>query len=66
MDSKTRGESLSTRVLNGMMTPNEAREKEDMSAYDGGDQFYMPANILSITNPPAQQTGGDNDSNSSI
>ena len=66
MDSKTRGESFSTRIQSGMMTPNEAREKEDMSAYDGGDQFYMPANILSITNPPAQQTGGDNDSNSSI
>ncbi len=48
MDSKTRGESLATRIQNGLLTPNEGREKEDQSAYDGGDQYYMAGNILPI------------------
>ncbi len=48
MDSKTRGESLATRIQNGILTPNEGREKEDLSAYPGGDQYYMAGNILPI------------------
>jgi len=48
MDTKTRGESLAMRIQNGIMTPNEAREKEDLSAYTEGDQYYMAGNILPI------------------
>lgn len=48
MDSKARGESLAVRIQNGMMTPNEAREKEDLGAYSLGDQYYMAGNILPI------------------
>ena len=48
MDSKARGESMAVRIQNGMMTPNEAREKDDMSAYEGGDRYYMAGNILPI------------------
>lgn len=55
MDSKARADAMAIRIQNGMMTPNEAREKDDMSAYSGGDQHYFPANYAAI--------GGDNESN---
>ncbi|MHB9033136.1 MAG: phage portal protein [Anaerolineae bacterium] len=48
MDSKARAESMSTRIQYGQMSPNEAREKEDMSAYPEGDKMYMAGNILPI------------------
>ena len=48
MDTKTRGEAMAQRIQNGMLTPNEAREKDDMSAYPDGDQYYMAGNILPI------------------
>lgn len=48
MDSKARADSMAVRIQNGMMTPNEAREKDDMSAYADGDQYYMAGNILPI------------------
>ena len=55
MDAKTRGEALSQRVQNGIITPNEAREKEDMSAYPGGDQFFMNSAVQPIDQMKAQQ-----------
>jgi len=48
MDSKARAASMAIRIQNGMMTPNEAREKDDMSAYPGGDRHYMPMNYRAI------------------
>ncbi|NMC30747.1 MAG: phage portal protein [Pelolinea sp.] len=48
MDSKARADSMAVRIQNGMMTPNEAREKDDMGAYEGGDHYYMAGNILPI------------------
>jgi HK97 family phage portal protein len=48
MDSKARADSMMIRIQNGMMTPNEAREKDDMSAYAEGDRHYMAGNILPI------------------
>lgn len=53
MDSKARADAMAVRIQNGMMTPNEAREKDDMSAYEDGDRYYMAGNILPI--------GGQND-----
>jgi HK97 family phage portal protein len=53
MDSKARADAMAVRIQNGMMSPNEAREKDDQSAYPKGDQYYMAGNILPIT-------GGDN------
>jgi HK97 family phage portal protein len=55
MDSKTRGESLAIRVQNGMLTPNEAREKEDRSADPApeADRLYMASNIQPLVMQPA-------------
>jgi HK97 family phage portal protein len=47
-DAKTRAEIGEKRILTGVWTPNEAREKEDLSAYPGGDQHYIPANMAVI------------------
>jgi HK97 family phage portal protein len=55
MDSKARGESMAIRIQNGMMTPNEGREKDDMSAYPDGDRYYMAGNILPIGGGPNAQ-----------
>jgi HK97 family phage portal protein len=48
MDSKARAESMAVRIQNGLMTPNQGREKEDESAYLDGDRYYMAGNILPI------------------
>jgi len=48
MDSKARADAMAVRIQNGMMTPNEAREKDDSSAYPLGDTYYMAGNILPI------------------
>lgn len=38
------------RTLNqiGAMSANEIREKEDMNAVEGGDEFYIPANMTPV------------------
>ena len=51
-DQKTQIETLSTAVSNFLLTPNEAREKLDLPAKDGGDQLL--GNGASI---PVQYTG---------
>jgi HK97 family phage portal protein len=48
MDSKSRAETNEIRIRSGQMSPNEAREKDDVSAYPGGDKHYMQANITPI------------------
>ena len=57
-DAKTRSEYLERQVLSGQMTPNEARQVNDMSAYPGGDGHYIPANMALVGADGALQTGG--------
>lgn len=47
-DAKTRAEYLEKQILSGQLTPNEARQVNDMSAFEGGDAHYLPANIGTI------------------
>jgi HK97 family phage portal protein len=54
MDSKTRAESMAIRIQNGLLAPNEGREKEDMGAYELGDRYYMAGNILPIEDSTAE------------
>jgi HK97 family phage portal protein len=44
-DAKTRTEVLTKRIQSGLLSPNEARQIEDMNGYTGGDAHYMPANM---------------------
>jgi HK97 family phage portal protein len=47
-DAKTRAEYLEKRILSGQLSPNEARQIEDLSNYEGGDNHYIPANMTAI------------------
>jgi HK97 family phage portal protein len=63
-DAKTRSETLEKRIFSGQLTPNEARQIEDMPAYQGGDKFYVPANMQSVaTTSTTRNAGGNEDGN---
>jgi HK97 family phage portal protein len=62
-DAKTRGETLNSAIQYGRISPNGARQIEDLPAYEGGDHYWMPANMLTVDRalapappaaPPAQ------------
>ena len=56
MDARGRAETNEARIRSGVMTPNEAREKDDMSAYPEGDKYYMTSNYA-----PIEPIGGDDE-----
>lgn len=47
-DAKTRSTYLKEKILSGQLSPNEARQIEDLSAYEGGDAYYIPANMAQV------------------
>ena len=47
-DAKTRAEYLEKKIFSGQLSPNEARAIEDMPAFNGGDDRYIPANMTKI------------------
>jgi HK97 family phage portal protein len=57
-DAKTRSEYLREQIMSGQMTPNEARSVNDMSAYDGGDLHFIPANMAAINEDGSMSTLG--------
>jgi HK97 family phage portal protein len=50
-DAKTRAEYLQKKIMSGQLSPNEARAIEDMPAYTGGDDRYIPANMTKVGGP---------------
>lgn len=44
---------LEKKIMSGQMSPNEARQVDDMPAFDGGDARYIPANMVEIGASPA-------------
>lgn len=51
-DAKTRAEYLDKKIMSGQLSPNEARAIDDMPAFDGGDDRYIPANMMKIGGIP--------------
>jgi HK97 family phage portal protein len=47
-DAKTRAEVISMRIQSATLTPNEGRQIDDLSAFEGGDSHYIPANTGQI------------------
>jgi HK97 family phage portal protein len=47
-DAKTRSQVTKERIQSGVLTPNEGRQIDDLSAYPGGNKFYMPMNFATI------------------
>ncbi len=56
-DAETRSKYLKEKVLSGQMTPNEARQVDDLSPYDGGDSYYIPANMAQVMEDGSLRTG---------
>jgi HK97 family phage portal protein len=50
-DAKTRAELHEVKIRSGQMSPNEAREVEDVSGYALGDDYYMTSNNQKIGAP---------------
>jgi HK97 family phage portal protein len=48
-DFKNRMDSYQVGINNGVLTPNEARDKEDMEPLDGGDQLLGNGNLTPLT-----------------
>ena len=42
-DTQTRFTTYATAIASRIMSPNEARAKEDLNPYDGGDEYLNPA-----------------------
>lgn len=57
-DIATRFEAYVKSINNGILTPNQALEKENMNPYKGGDVHWRPANMVQIepTNQDNQTT----------
>lgn len=72
-DAKTRAEVIAKRIGSGVMSLNEGRQIDDLSSFDGGDRFFIPANyavveadgVVAISKPepnaPTDWKGGLND-----
>lgn len=55
-DLKMRMESYSQGIQNGIYSPNDVRQKEDMPIYDGGDEYFInsasvPVNSINESDP---------------
>ena len=53
-DAKTRSEYYKNMNLIGAMSANEIRTLEDMNSYDGGDTYFVQANMQTIENAVLQ------------
>ena len=60
-DLKSRYESYAIGILNRIINPNEAREKENMNPYEGGDEFLVPLNMGSPADGDDVQPEPDDD-----
>lgn len=47
-DIKSRYEAHRTGIQNGFMSPNDARELEDMNPIDGGDRYFIQQNMMPL------------------
>jgi HK97 family phage portal protein len=62
-DQKTRFESYQIGLLNGFLSRNEVRQRENMNPVEGGDEYRVPLNTADPTKPgniPQQIPGGGN------
>jgi len=62
-DYKSRMEGHSIGILNGIISPNEARDEEDRNPYEGGDVFLQPLNMTPSNGQPESQPEADGESN---
>lgn len=51
-DTKSRMDAYAVAILNGIMSPNEARRRENLNPYAGGDSYRMPLNTGQVGTAP--------------
>jgi len=51
-DTGSRYQAYQSAITTGWMTPNEAREKENLNPMDGGDTLLQPLNMAPAGTPP--------------
>lgn len=51
-DIKSRYEAYSQGILNGILSPNEVRSRENLPPYDGGDEHRLPLNTAPAGSTP--------------
>jgi hypothetical protein len=45
-----RVDAYAKQIGNGILSPNEVREKENLPPIEAGDNFFMPANLIPLNN----------------
>ena len=53
-DTKTRYETYQIALLNGILSRNEVRAKENLNPVEGGDEYRVPLNTADPTDPQQQ------------
>lgn len=43
-------DAYAKQITNGLLSPNEARAKENMDAIEAGDNFFLPVNLMPLNN----------------
>lgn len=51
-DIKSRYDAYAVAILNGWMSVNDARVRENMNKVEGGDQYFRPMNVTPLNAPP--------------
>lgn len=70
-DPAARATYQKDRIYSGELSPNEARQIDDLPPYKGGDRKYMPVNMMAVDGdgalpaPAPNTNGGNNASNTS-
>ena len=60
-DIKTRFEAYRTGIQNGFLSPNDARDRENMNAFEGGDRHFIQLNMVPVELAGAGLEPSDND-----
>ncbi len=55
VDGLTLSRRRQIEVMIGMRSPNELRAEDGLPPYEGGDRYYMAANLIEVTSDPMQQ-----------
>ena len=58
-DAETRSKIIEKRIQSGVLTPNEGRQIDDLSGYEGGDRHYFPSNMGVISDDGSLETAGN-------
>jgi len=58
---ETRSKYLKDKILSGQLSPNEGRQIEDLSPYEGGDAYYIPSNMARVLSDGSLEYGDQNE-----